>query len=552
VQVGASSIEIQRETRGAVLAEASGMKRHALGWVAMFLLGCSDADGGALADAGAAEPDAAPPVADAAVADHAPGPDAASLTMTQVTFTPIASSDPDLVTSGRGAETWNGVDPGTIDLPVANSPAKSLDYYYRFNWRDIEDATQSGYDWTKFDHSINTAIDEGKSYGFGVMPVCDGCSPSYSDGHQLAYPAWLHTKMQSETPKDWLSSDGAWIPNWNSNSFLTAWENLLNAIAAHIKTGTHSGKNYADAIEYVDIRGYGNYGEWHTYPWTSEIPNGTGATSATLIRIIDSHSKAFPNYPLVTLIAAFSPSSTPSDVTYHALTATNTWGGFGWRRDNWGDPGYSSILENNPGSYQSTQFKTLIMDKWKVGPIVGEPLNYSPSVNNGTCDFYDFVNQVTKYHATSFGNGNIPNPNSTCAQDNVRAASKATGYRIILASGALTQTVGADRALGVELAWQNIGLAPPYHAWNVTYELHDASNTVVWSDVSTVALKLFLPATSATSVTDTFTLPSSIKPGAYTLHVVVRDPSGYRQSMSLAIQGRGTDGSYTIGNVTIQ
>ena len=524
------------------------MNRNLLGSFAMLLLGCSDGDGTALTDAGG-QADA--PVVDAP-ADQAQGPDAAALTFTPVTFTPIATSDPDLVTSGRGAETWNGVDPGAINLPSSSSPAKSLDYYNRYNWRDLEDATQGSYDWTKFDHSINTAIDEGKAYSFGVMPVCDGCSPSYSDGHQLAYPAYLHAKMQSESPKDWLTSDGAWIPNWNSQSYLSNWENLLNAIAAHIKSGSHSGKSYADAIEYVDIRGYGNYGEWHTYPWTSEIPSGTGATSTTLIRIIDSHSKAFPNVPLVALIAAFGPSSMPADVTYHALTATNTWGQFGWRRDNWGDPGYVANLENNPGSYQGTQFKTLIMDKWKVGPIVGEPLNSSASVNNGTCDYYDFVNEVTKYHATSFGNGNIPNPGSTCAADNVRAASKATGYRIILASGALTQTVGADRALGALLAWQNVGLAPPYHAWTATFELRDASNAVVWSGDSSVALKMFLPANAATNVTDTFTLPKSLATGAYTLHVALRDPSGYRPPMALAIQGRAADGSYVVGNVTLQ
>ncbi len=284
--------------------------RTSLGCIAMTLVGCSDGDVTVQGDAGTPTSDGA------ALVDATPsGPDAAGLIFTNVTFATIPQTDPDLVTSGRGAETWNGVDPGTIDLPNSGSTAKSLNYYNRFNWRDIEDATQGGYDWTKFDQSINAAIDEGKAYAFGVMPVCDGCSPAYSDGHQLAYPAYLHTKMQSESPKDWLTSDGAWVPNWNSNSYLTSWENLLNAIANHIKSGTHAGKNYADAIEYVDIRGYGNFGEWHTYPWTSEIPSGTGATSATLTRIIDSHSKAFPNVPLVALIAAFDASSAPVGAT---------------------------------------------------------------------------------------------------------------------------------------------------------------------------------------------------------------------------------------------
>ena len=60
------------------------------------------------------------------------------------------------------------------------------------------------------------------------------------------------------------------------------------------------------------------------------------------------------------------------------------------------------------------------MDIWKTSPVVGEPDNDSGTVSNGgNCDFYQFVDEVTLYHATSFGNGNIPNAGSACAADNV-------------------------------------------------------------------------------------------------------------------------------------
>src|SRR4030095_1661693 len=144
-------------------------------------------------------------------------------------------------------------------------------------------------------------------------------------------------------------------------------------------------------IYYVDIRGYGDFGEWHTYPWTNTEPAGRKATSATLKTFIDMNLAAFPNYPNVILAGAYdggNASVTPPDVTYYALTATNAWGAIGWRRDNWGDPGTSIMLDNNGGSYNSTAFAPLIMAKYKNALVVGEPNNSTATYSCGAmyCD----------------------------------------------------------------------------------------------------------------------------------------------------------------------
>ena len=99
----------------------------------------------------------------------------------------------------------------------------------------------------------------------------------------------------------------------------------------------------------------------------------------------------------------------------------------------------------------------------------------------------------------------------------------------------------------MQLLWQNIGTAPTYERWNVMFELRDSSGAVAWSGKSSHELKLFQPSSSSSAVVDTFSLPESLS-GRYSLHLVVRDPNGYRKPLPLAIRGVQSDGSYLLNS----
>jgi hypothetical protein len=45
---------------------------------------------------------------------------------------------------------------------------------------------------------------------------------------------------------------------------------------------------------------------------------------------------------------------------------------------------------------------------------------------------------------------------------------------------------------------------------------------------------------------DRFTLPASVPAGRYALSVVVKDPSGYRDPLPLAVPGRRANGTYLL------
>jgi hypothetical protein len=475
-------------------------------------------------------------------------------TQTALSFTQIPTSNPDFIAPDRGAEHWGTTDWDNVYVPeVPAGNTKPLNFYTRFNWTDIESSTSQGsYSWSTFDAAINQAIDDGAMFSFGVMPMCTAC------GSFGAYPTYLHNLMQAEASnsRDWQNSDGVWVPNWNSPNWLGRWTALMNAVAAHISTGTHSGKNYKDAVYIVDIRGYGDFGEWHTYPWTGTEPTGRAATVASLQAIVDAVKNAFPNNPLVLAMGAFdtqNASQLPAQACYYNLTTKNNWGEIGWRRDNLGDDGYNSWLTGNPGTYNGVSFSTLIMNKWKVAPIGGEPANDLNGTSRCGSIQCDLLNEINLFHMSSFGNGNFPimSNTSTALVNAVLAASKASGYRLVLTGGTMTTTLASGGAFSLSLNWQNVGIAPVYENWNVVYELRKSDGTVVWTGNSAFKPKLFLPAGTPTAASDNFTL-SAVAAGTYSMYMIVRDPASYKAPLPLAINGRNTDGSYLIrSNITI-
>jgi hypothetical protein len=466
--------------------------------------------------------------------------------MAAISLTQIADSV-NFTTPGRGAEQWHGAN--VVDL----SPFMTLDKYYRFMWYEFETAKDQ-YNFTALENHIKEVIDRGGKLGFGIMTVfSDGDSNrriNYGDGSYSVYPAYLHALMQGESIKDWKTGEGSWIPNWNSEFYLTRLLALHQRMNTFLENTSYKGVKYKDAISYIDIRGYGQWGEWNTVnivDQQSQYPTGTRPTIATYKRIVDAHTQGFPNIPLVAMIAALDAGSShfgnmdnPPEIAYYVLTQRNNWGEIGWRRDQWGatDSYIGAMLENNTSSFNGVQLKTLIMNKWKNAMIVGEPSG-SPYNNMS-----DLLRQIKLYHATSFGNGNYGiNSNSTLAA-NVRASALAAGYRITISSGDLSY----DSSLGkltVTLNWLNKGIAPTYENWNVVFEVKSQG----WSGTSSFKPKLFLPGT-ITPVVDTFTLPS-FAPGTYQLSLKIVDPTGYRKPLAIAIAGQQADGSYNLGNFTV-
>jgi len=434
-----------------------------------------------------------------------PPPATGSGQMFAFSVTQKTSSQPWLMPFG-GAEQWN-------DQNFAASSVRKLDKYFRFSWSMFESG-QGVYTWTKFDQEINDAISKGQKFSFGIMThYPDAVSPhrlNYDGGYSV-YPQYLHNLMQAESVKDWKAYNGSWVPNWNSEAYLSRLLALNQAVNNHINTTSYNGVAYKDVINYIDIRGYGAFGEWHSYTIADQMgqyPAGTRATLATLQRIVDAHVKAYRNFPLVALIAAFDCNTfantmNPPEIAAYILTQKNDWGLIGYRRDNWGDAAtyYDAITLNNTRTVNGVNIGSTIKERWKYAPVVGEPCCSSDN-------YASLKAQVQRHHAVSIGNGNYSN-NST-AQANYLAAVSAAGHKVSISGGSFKDGV-------ITVNWTNIGLTPVYEAFDTWFELRQG-DVVKWSGKSSSSITMRLPGTWST--TDTFTgLPA----GDYELHVVVKN-----------------------------
>jgi hypothetical protein len=365
------------------------------------------------------------------------------------------------------------------------------------------------------------------------MPMCSGCI-----SRAWTYPTYIHNEMQTEVPnsQDWFSSvNGSWIPNWNSPYYIARWTALMNALATHINGGSHSGVLYKNVIGYVDVRGYGETGEWNTYPWYGTEPTGRTVTTASQQSIINAVGTAFPNNQLVISFGSLDPgnaSLTPSATSAYVLAYTNTWGHIGWRRDNLGDPGFDGAEDGNAG----------ILTQWKFGPTGGEPNNDATDAPYG-----DLPREMTKYHMSYFGNGNWSSVNASNPTfvANARQAALNNGYRLTLHGGSITNGPVAGGPFNVTLNWMNLGVAPTYYPWTVQYILKTTTGTIVWTGNSAFSTKYFLNQATDSVVSDNFTL-SGVTAGTYNLFVMLKDPLNYRKPAPMAITGIQADGSYTL------
>lgn len=466
--------------------------------------------------------------------------------MPAFSFTQIPLTDPAFPRPGAGANYFFN--------SRALTTLASYDDYFRIDWVELQSAHGS-INWAPLDNAINAAIDAGRKITIG-FPTCDDFSTTTLGGAKIAYPVFVHTLMQAETIKDWLfTTTNQWVPNWNSNNYLSELENFLVQLNTHLLAGTHSGKNYRDAILYIDIRGFGNYGEWHNYGsgyngsggWLG--PAGTQATDATLIRIIDAHVNALPTFPLLGIISKVYGDEMSTAVGYHALTAANSWGPIGFRSDHIADAGTFNFenIKMAGRTLNGLNFQTAFKNVYKTSPMTGEIIQPGSGSNNGgaSCNLYDLLNETNAYHGSQFSNVNMQNPNTACEITNMTDSSKAAGYRIVLTGGSVTTGITPGSTFAVTLNWQNLGLAPTYENWTVTFQLKSGATTVTsWNSAFT--LKRFLPSASATVQTDTLTMPGSVTAGTYTLNLIINDPAGYRLPFPLNITGRNADGSYTL------
>lgn len=418
--------------------------------------------------------------------------------------TVIPLSAPEVSNPMRGQYAWLGA-----PSQVEGWPMRDIYYRDQLYWGRVEQQ-RGRYDFTWFDNGVRRAAETQGRFGFRVMAYCPYCWMNSRTDFPTVVPEWMPVQPGTANPDNPTRERG--IPDWNSEVFLSSWEGLMTAL----------GDRYRDdpRLGWVDVGGYGAYGEWHG-------GGRTPITRANAQRMIRAVLTNFPEQHVI--MHAMDPTFT-SD----ALTLSPR---MGMRTDCLGAPDMYSLFPTW-GTRQPS-----LTERWKTAPILAE-----------WCSSADFVlgaEQVRTWHITQISSGNFRTPyaeRSTEQQAAFRSAMTSSGYRYVVDSVKVPGQRFPRSSAPVSMTIRNVGVAPTYDPWSVRLQLRRADGTVAATMPLTADLRTHLPGTRTHSQ---LARVPSVPPGTYTLALVVADPDRYLPPMNLAIQGRTADGAYPLGAVRV-
>ncbi len=408
------------------------------------------------------------------------------------TFTPApVGPSADLPNPMRGQYRWLGAEP-------TPSTVTSNDVYYRDQvyWGRLEPADNQ-WDFTWIDAGLTDAGARGGKFGFRVMAYCPGCWMGY------------RSDLPSVTPSFVPRQVGTDIPDWNSTAFLQQWSELMAEL----------GRRYGDdpRLGYVDVGGYGAYGEWH-------VDGGQPISDTHGLEVVAAVTGAFPTKHVLI------NTMTSPDFTLTALAANPN---LGIRTDSLGCP----------DMYSMVAVDRRLQQVWRTRPFFSEWCTRGDPVLG--------AKQVRQFHVSTLSSGNMPwsHDSLTTRQRSAYADALATaGYRIRLRSLTLPRSVTAGGRATVRTSWLNQGSAPTYDAWDVRLTFVEARS----GRSVGVSLGHQLHGVLDTSRRRTTVAVPEMRSGRYDVLVSVVDPTGYSRPMYLANAGRSNRGAYRVGSVRVR
>ncbi|TMK27144.1 MAG: DUF4832 domain-containing protein [Actinobacteria bacterium] len=433
-----------------------------------------------------------------------------------LTFTPsvLPRSAAEIPNTGRGLYDWQG---GTSGLP-AGWPL--VDYYMRdaISWaRDLE-PSQGHYSFLEkpgvIDEGLAKAAAKGGRLRLRIM--------AWMPGGTNRMPSYIETE----------SASGSTFPKWNSASWLNAWANLWKAL------GSKYGSN--PRIGSIDTGGYGAWGEAHMNGITVL---GTHITTENFVKMVGDVVNAFPKAHV--LIGTSAAVKEEAPIQPELLPAVvKAFPTVGFHFDNMGaiaPTDGNNLPYLKPGGLAADPEA---WERWKTAPVISEWWNLA------TATVATARSSTQEMHVSGLGSGNIQSSVRTINEPEYQEVLKLAGFRDQLDRVEVTPLTAGHAAI-LAATWENVNVAPTYDPWQVRYELRSGER-IAWSANSTLDLRRLLP-TKGTPLkaTDTFTLPTSLAKGNYTLAVQVLDPSKTVAPMRLADSGRTSDGAYPLGTVTV-
>lgn len=335
----------------------------------------------------------------------------------------------DLVTYGSGHQRWSKL-----------NPAKDV------------------YDWTELDKLLDALAEHDMGYALRVLPY----SPSYIKGDDTPEEEYDWTPpfvYESGAKKITATLQGkgyrASVPVWDDPIYLQAAKDFAKALAQKYDGDPR--------IEYIDIRPFGEWGEWHA----SHLDGSEMPSDSIKMDMLDYYASVFKKTLLVL------PSNGAGDVYTHAIEL-----GIAKRDDGFiGTPGRPDSLvrayeANLPTIAENIAGYTTMLNYTDVIP--GGYLKWTPQ---------RWVDAITTAHLTYY----VLDQDSDCGynfyKDNKALAdsmSKVIGYNFTITQAELvTGASTSDTTSTLNITVKNTGVAPCFFDIYLVAEFVDSTGAAI-------------------------------------------------------------------------
>jgi hypothetical protein len=376
--------------------------------------------------------------------------------------------------------------------------------YCRWFWEALE-PEQGKVRWEIIDLALAEARRHGQRLAIRLAP--------YDEGHPL--PKWYRESGARRLNSDSSKDGKIWQPDSSDPLYSKTWGTLV----------TEAGRRYDGHpdLESVDISTGGYWGEGWGGGYTPEFQ--------VQKKWIDPYLNAFRKTQLV---MNFDEPEALQYATSH---------GTGWRFDCLGNLNkpWSEMLDQYPEEIAETG----IQDVWRTAPVSMETCGVPGWWYQSGWDVKYILSEALRWHVSTLNVKSTAIPKDW--KPEFEDFERKMGYRLVLRRAAWQNQVRAGEALHLKTWWVNEGVAPIYRPFVLAFRLSSPGHSaVIRTDAD---LRKWLPGDAVFE--DPVFVPEDLPAGDYQVSVAILDPIMLQPGIRLAIEGRGDDGWYTLGKVSV-
>jgi hypothetical protein len=388
--------------------------------------------------------------------------------------------------------------------------------YWRVYWKYLE-PEKGKYRWDLIDQGLATAQERGQTLMLRV--------PSYGSGDNDV-PSWYREMVGKNNNWKYDNPVNKWLVDPEDARYVEDYGGFIQELA----------KRYDGhpALEAVDLAIVGAWGE------------GAGAellTQKTREALVNSYTDYFKRTPLIVLL-------TDEKTNKYASSQAHV----GWRVDCIGDLGFWAKDQNGwthmYDYYPESIIKFGVKDDWKKAPIsleiCGTLFRWKDQEGYNQQQVKYIFDQTLKWHISSFNGKSSPVP--TEWEPLVNDWLKKMGYRFVLRKFSWPESVKRDNRLPFETWWENKGVAPCYRHFPLAIKLKNDKDSITF--LTDADIRDWLPGDNVYD--NSVFIPKNFTPGDYNVQVALVDPLTGKPKIQLAIEGKDSEGWYSLGKIKIE